>query len=67
MRLTRAIARRLGSQWAFLAMVIGGMLFVAVLILAITGGSIWLLAARENAPWNVSLPTVVEARLVAQQ
>merc|ERR1719487_140955 len=40
------------ADWAFLAMVIGGMLFVAVLILAITGGSIWLLAARENAPWN---------------
>lgn len=40
-------------QYTFLAMVIGGMLFLALLVLGITGGSVWFLALRENAPWSV--------------
>lgn len=40
-------------QYTFLAMVIGGMLFMALLVLGITGGSVWFLALRENAPWSV--------------
>ncbi|POY71977.1 hypothetical protein BMF94_4986 [Rhodotorula taiwanensis] len=40
------------SDYTFLAMVVGGMLALAAIILAITGGSVWLLVLRENAPWN---------------
>lgn len=43
-------------QYTFLAMVIGGMLFMALLVLGITGGSVWFLALRENAPWSVRSP-----------
>ncbi|KAG0664769.1 terpene cyclase [Rhodotorula mucilaginosa] len=43
------------ADYTFLAMVIGGMLFMALLVLGITGGSVWFLALRENAPWSAKL------------
>lgn len=40
-------------QYVFLAMVLGGMLGLAAVIMLTTGGLTWLLVLRENAPWGV--------------
>ncbi|BGP21691.1 farnesyl-diphosphate farnesyltransferase [Rhodotorula toruloides] len=44
--------RASGNDYVFLAMVLGGMLGLAAVIMLTTGGLTWLLVLRENAPWG---------------
>ncbi|GAA5994907.1 bifunctional farnesyl-diphosphate farnesyltransferase/squalene synthase [Rhodotorula paludigena] len=40
------------EDWAFLAMVVGGMLGIALLVMLITGGGVWFFYLREGAPYS---------------